>query len=451
MPKHLIVVGLGFGDEGKGSMVDYLARQVDRPLIVRFNGGSQAAHNVVLPDKTHHTFSQFGSGTLAGAPTLLSQFSIVNPINIVDEALHLASIGVPDPMDRLYIHEDALVITPYHIMANRMREDARGDGRHGSCGMGIGETVESAMRFPESAVRMRDLEGVLLGDSTRLAEKLAFWRKVKALEMEEIGVDLRGTIFDDPKDQFLQRTVMNLMVKRPYHIVKSEWLQDQLHIHDVIFEGAQGVLLDERIGFHPHTTWSKTTPQNAKLLLGGRDAYTLGVTRTYTTRHGAGPFPTDMGSLGERMFPEKHNGTGEYQGSFRRGGFDALAFEYGIRSMRSQGHTLDGIAVTHLGRVPYDVPVCTRYERDEDYENDLYQKRTKRLSIGDIPTFDDLRYSEACIEAQEMATTTVTGVKPIYEILPKTSDLVSVIEEYSRSRVVIESWGPTHEDKKDFR
>src|SRR5262245_62300875 len=114
-----LVAGLGYGDEGKGSIVDFLARQ-PRPgtragLVVRFNGGAQAAHNVVTEDGRHHTFAQFGSGTFTpGVRTHLSQHVLVDPLALVTEAEHLASLGVPDALDRLTVDREALVTTPYH-------------------------------------------------------------------------------------------------------------------------------------------------------------------------------------------------------------------------------------------------------------------------------------------------------------------------------------------------
>lgn len=113
----------------------------------------------------------------------------------------------------------------------------------------------------------------------------------------------------------------------------------------LVFEGAQGVLLDEWRGFHPHTTWSTVEPSNARAMIDelGRDSYVLGVTRTYMTRHGAGPFPTEDPELA-KVLPELHNGTGEYQGGFRTGHFDELLLHYAIEV--SGG--VDGLALTYL-------------------------------------------------------------------------------------------------------
>jgi adenylosuccinate synthase len=123
--KSVVCCGLSFGDEAKGSIVDYLCRKATNPTVVRFNGGHQAAHNVVLPDGTHHTFSQFGSGTLAGARTHLSRFMLVEPLAMEREAEHLRQIGVADPYSLLTVDEECVVVTPFHRAANRIREAAR--------------------------------------------------------------------------------------------------------------------------------------------------------------------------------------------------------------------------------------------------------------------------------------------------------------------------------------
>jgi adenylosuccinate synthase len=141
-----ILVDLTFGDAGKGSLVDYLVRRDNAHTVIRFNGGAQAAHNVVLPDGRHHTFSQFGSGTFVpGVRTHLSRFMLFDPLALAAEERHLRSVGVTDAFDRLTLDRRALVVTPFQRAANRLREVARGDARHGSCGMGIGETMSDVL------------------------------------------------------------------------------------------------------------------------------------------------------------------------------------------------------------------------------------------------------------------------------------------------------------------
>ncbi|MEU3647677.1 adenylosuccinate synthetase [Lentzea sp. NPDC034063] len=339
MNDHVIVVGLGFGDEGKGATVDALCADGSVSAVVRFNGGAQAAHNVVV-DGRHHTFSQFGSGTLAGVPTWLSRHVLVEPIALATESRELEALGVADPLSLMSIDAQALLTTPFHVAANRARENARGEDRHGSCGKGIGETVWYGLL--EGATRGVVVEGQevigepgqapTVGDCLNpgtLRHKLStLARFYEPLIGDGISVDEL------------------VMLYRSFADAVRITTDDFGRLADagrLVFEGAQGVLLDETHGFHPHTTWSTTTPRNAKALLGGRKARVIGVTRTYQTRHGAGPLPTEDQAVLDR-FPEAHNGTGEFQGAWRAGHLDANLLRYSVDCCGG----IDGLAVTHL-------------------------------------------------------------------------------------------------------
>src|SRR5688572_10036886 len=133
--RTFLVVGLGFGDEGKGTIIDYLARRYRAHTVIRFNGGPQAAHHVVTADGRAHCFSQFGSATLIdGVCTYLSRFMLLDPLALINENYHLKQLGITDGLKRLTIDKDSLIVTPFHKLINRMQEIARGDKRHGSCG-----------------------------------------------------------------------------------------------------------------------------------------------------------------------------------------------------------------------------------------------------------------------------------------------------------------------------
>jgi adenylosuccinate synthase len=330
-PEHVIVVDLGYGDAGKGTVVDWLcSREGNRPVrtVVRFNGGAQAAHNVVTPDGRHHTFAQFGSGSFTpGVTTHLSQFMLVDPLALAAEAAHLAAVGVPDALDRLTVDRDALLTTPYHRAANQARERARGAGRHGSCGMGIGETVRYTLTDPARAPRAGDCQSPRV-----LARKLGVLRDRLA---DELGPLDAPSVLDvcDAYLAFAGRV----------RLTGPEYLDRLLHAGPVVFEGAQGVLLDEWHGFHPYTTWSTTTFANAQTLLAqaGVTGVRLGVIRCYLTRHGNGPLVTEDPTL---ELPEPHNGPGEWQGPFRVGHFDAVALRYAIEVAGG----VDALALTHL-------------------------------------------------------------------------------------------------------
>jgi adenylosuccinate synthase len=337
---HVVVVGLGFGDEGKGAVVDALCADLPTEAVVRFNGGAQAAHNVVA-DGRHHTFSQFGSGTLAGVPTHLSRFVLVEPFALAEEARRLTAAGVADPLRLVSVAGSALLTTPFHIHANRAREDARGDRRHGSCGKGIGETVWYSLLG--GAARGDRVEGQRVLGTPGAPPRVADCARPDVLRRKLDALARFYAPLARPR-----HTVAELVaVYRDFADAVRVTDDDEVHrLADrgrLVLEGAQGVLLDQHHGFHPHTTWSNTTPVNARELLGGRAHTVVGVTRTYHTRHGAGPLPTEDPALLDR-YPERHNGTGDYQGAWRVGHLDAALLDRAIAVCGG----VDALAVTHL-------------------------------------------------------------------------------------------------------
>ena len=340
--EHVIVVGLGFGDEGKGAVVDALCADGPVSAVVRFNGGAQAAHNVVA-DGRHHTFSQFGSGTLAGVPTWLSRHVLVEPIALATESRELEAIGVADPLSLVSIDAGALLTTPFHVAANRAREIARGADRHGSCGKGIGETVWYGLLGDRGAVRGEVVEEQrVLGDPGP-APRVGDCLDPRALrrELDQLARFYEPLTGDVGRvDELVE---LYTSFADAVRITTGDEAGRLADAGRLVFEGAQGVLLDETYGFHPHTTWSTVTPRNARELLDGRPARVIGVTRTYQTRHGAGPLPTEDPAVLER-FPEAHNGTGEFQGAWRAGHLDADLLRYSVRCCGG----IDGLAVTHL-------------------------------------------------------------------------------------------------------
>ncbi|MDX8054732.1 adenylosuccinate synthetase [Lentzea sp. BCCO 10_0798] len=365
MNDHVVVVGLGFGDEGKGAVVDALCADGPVSTVVRFNGGAQAAHNVIA-DGRHHTFSQFGSGTLAGVPTWLSRYVLVEPIALATESRELEALGVANPLSLMSIDAEALLTTPFHVAANWARERARGGDRHGSCGKGIGETAWYGLLAGASEGDVVEGQRVLgepgpaptVGDCLNPA--------VLRGRLDALARFYEPLIGDGPDVDEL--VGLYAAFADAVRITTGDEAGRLADTGRLVFEGAQGVLLDETYGFHPHTTWSTTTPRNAKALLNGRRARVLGVTRTYQTRHGAGPLPTEDQAVLER-FPEAHNGTGEFQGAWRAGHLDANLLRYAVHCCGG----IDGLAVTHLdagglkvatGEVLEDLPDPVSYLED---------------------------------------------------------------------------------------
>jgi adenylosuccinate synthase len=445
-----IVVDLGFGDAGKGTIVDALARRCSTPpLVVRFNGGAQAGHNVHTSDGRHHTFSQFGAGMFVpGSRTLLSKFMILHPTGLLEESFHLESLGVSEPLQRLLVDRRALVVSPYQQAANRIREFARGKDRHGTCGLGIGETVGDSLDHPDFRIRVGDLREV-----EPLRYKLHSLRKLKLEQMEPLFEKVEGISEVKYDVQFLrseyidQTVLYYLDAGSKLRIIEEDEVEFQIReSENVIFEGAQGVLLDEWRGFHPHTTWSTTTTENALRLIAaaGRKGPVreIGVVRAYATRHGQGPFPTEDASLTAQLRETTNSDIG-WQGEFRVGWFDALLTDYAIGLCPgSTGPGLTELAVTCLDRVR-DFPrvkMCVGYESGDE---GLFELDVRGLVVGIRKGPErDLQYQERLGEA-------LRSMKPRW--IESTPDqLLRTIYALFGVPVTIGSYGPTAEDKRWF-
>lgn len=327
--KSYAVIGLGFGDEGKGATVDWLCRETGIDTIVRFSGGCQAGHNVVTPEGLHHTFSQFGSGTFTGARTVHTGGMMVEPYSLMREAAALEAKGVKDPLSLVDFDLECLVTTPYHWIMNRLREDARSPGeKHGSCGRGIGETRKMQVEH-RLYLQIKDLH---LYTAKLLATKLNLIRDLCLKEFPDAEVPDVQEVCENYKD-FISRV----------NVVKCD--RFDLLSQGVILEGSQGILLDEKWGFAPHNTWSDLTLQR----WGARWdnlITTIGVTRSYLTRHGAGPFPTEAKVPFD--LPEPHNVTGKYQGHWRTGYLDVGLLDYALSKLPFGTK----LAITHVDVEP---------------------------------------------------------------------------------------------------
>jgi adenylosuccinate synthase len=416
---HVIVVDLGYGDAGKGGIVDWLCSRPaalgagGRPVhaVVRFNGGAQAAHHVISPGGRAHAFAQFGSGTFrAGVRTYLSRFMLVDPLAMTAEAAHLTELGVPGPYELVTVDRDALLTTPYHQAANRAREAARGAGRHGSCGMGIGETASYALLHGADAPRAGDCAA-----PRTLNRKLSLLRDRLAADA---GFPRRATPPPAAVAAAYRAWAGRVTLADEGHLARL------LRTGPVVFEGAQGVLLDEWRGFHPYTTWSTTTFANARTLLAtaGESALRLGVIRCYMTRHGPGPFVTEDPTLD---LPEPHNRGGRWQGPFRTGHLDAVALRYATEVCGG----VDAVALTHLDsarRRVGELRVCRAYLAGG--------QRVTRIAPGPDR---DLAY-------QERLTGILLAARPVYDEAdrPAAGDWPDAVAEIAGAPVLVHSDGP---------
>jgi adenylosuccinate synthase len=354
MRRAIVTIGLGFGDEGKGATVDYLTRRYDADLVIRYSGGSQAGHNVELPDGRRHTFAQFGAGTLAGARTYLGHAMVIDPPALLREARHLGALGVSEPARQATIHPQCLVATCWHRTMNRLRELSRGADRHGSCGQGIGEARRYWLAHGQDAIFAADLR-----TPDVLCTKLELLRQRSLLDMQDLlpripsdrlaDFDLWRMDNEAEMDELGEAAASGVTISAAVP-----------NFHTAVFEGAQGVLLDEYRGFHPYTTWSTVTLHHAWELVSRMDVdavSVLGITRAYTTRHGAGPLPTYSAELTARLL-DPGNPHNAWQGSLRCGWLDLPLLRYAAACVGP----LDGLVVNHLDQVTdTDYFICEAY------------------------------------------------------------------------------------------
>jgi len=453
-----IVTDLGFGDAGKGTTVDFLARQTTNAIVVRFNGGAQAAHNVHTSDGQHHTFSQFGSGTLKpGTRTYLSRFVLFDPYALWMESKALQALGITNPLSLVTVDEAALTVTPFQKAANRLREVLRGSGRHGSVGMGIGETMADMITFPNQAVYAADLR-----DERTLRAKLEKQQALKYAEFEaslpllsnnqHLTEELR-LITDPQAPSLVAKTMVTLMQSCTLGSLST--LRRLAASHPLIFEGAQGILIDEWHGFHPYTTWSTTTNDNANTLLrelaypGPVTRY--GVVRAYSTRHGPGPFPSESPALTTAL-PDSHNHFGVWQREFRVGWLDFPLTRYAIAVSAGT----DSLVLTHLDRFAHlaEKKVVTHYR---------LPARELSLRAGSAVVLDETvrepgfvfisslrpKLNLEDLSYQELLGDIITKATPVYQSVSHTGEAYA---EYVGTMldlpVTITSYGKTAAEKR---
>lgn len=333
-----IVVGLGFGDEGKGITTDYLASKSKHGIaVVRFSGGQQAGHTVVIGDK-RHTYSTFGSGTGRGAVTYLSEYCTFYPPNALNEYKQLIDKGF---QPSLSLHPLARLTTPWDVAWGRLRERIY---NHGSCGIGVGATMTRTEQSPYK------LSAVDLKEERILYQKLraigSYYRdKIKDFKLEEemsnyytlTGEAEFERFWDSLAHPFWKEVAKNCVVG----------YENLMMYSNLIFEGSQGILLDMEHGIFPNVTYAHTTSKNALAIcnrLGIAQVDHYYVTRCYLTRHGKGWLPALISPIELINNENEHNVHNEWQGEFRVRELDYDLLKYAI----DVDHIYSGIAEKHL-------------------------------------------------------------------------------------------------------
>ncbi len=356
----LVVIGAQWGDEGKGKLVDYLTRAAD--LVVRFQGGNNAGHTLVVEGKKTK-LHLVPSGILReNTICAIGAGCVVDPVVLKQEIDQLRDAGLSITPGRLFIDRDAHLILPYHTLVDHAREFSRGDNKIGTTGRGIGPCYED--RATRCGVRMADLAQL-----ERLYEELAPVVEQKNIYAREVlGFDQQVS-FEEVKET-LQRAATELL---PFMGNVSLLVHTAMNqAKRVVFEGAQGTLLDQVHGTVPFVTSSNTLSGavTTGVGIGPRMVeYTLGVAKAYCTRVGEGPFPTEIIGETAEFLREKGAEFGTTTGRPRRcGWFDAVAMK---RAVRLNG--INSLAITKLDVLSgvEKIRVCINYLLDGQEIDDV--------------------------------------------------------------------------------
>jgi adenylosuccinate synthase len=400
--KSVVVVGSQWGDEGKGKVVDWLSERAD--VIVRFQGGHNAGHTLVI-DGVTYKLSLLPSGVVRkGKTSIIGNGVVIDPWALLSEIDKVQKQGVEVTPDTLKIAENACLILPIHQKLDAASETLRGTNKIGTTGRGIGPAYED--KVGRRAIRVCDLADPATL-KTKLADMLAHHNPILAASGSElVALD---TLFNDLCE----------VAKRILPHATPVWrLLDQFRREGkrILFEGAQGIMLDVDYGTYPFVTSSNTLSAAASLGSGsgmGTIGYVLGITKAYTTRVGSGPFPSELtDATGEKIGARGHE-FGTVTGRKRRcGWFDAVLVKQAVTV-----GGITGIALTKLDVLDgfETLNICTGYTIDgKNYD---YLPASTELQARAKPVYETIEgWSESTRGARSWAQLPATAIKYIRRI-----------------------------------
>ena len=418
---NVVVVGSQWGDEGKGKIVDWLSEQAD--IVVRFQGGHNAGHTLVI-DGVTYKLSLLPSGVVRrGKLSVIGNGVVIDPHALIEEIDRLRGQGIDVTPENLRVAENATLILPLHQELDAIRESGNVLTRVGTTRRGIGPAYED--KVGRRAIRVMDL-----------AEPLALGRKIERLLTHHNA--LRRGMGLAPVAADTVRVQLESVAARVLPYMDSVWsLLDRKRREGkrILFEGAQGALLDIDHGTYPFVTSSNTVAAQAATGSGlgpGAIDYVLGICKAYTTRVGEGPFPTEQRNEVGRLIGDRGREFGTVTGRPRRcGWFDAVLVR---QTVRSSG--IDGLALTKLDILDglTDIKVCVAYRLD-GREID-YLPASERAQAEVEPVYETF-------EGWQAAT---AGARSWAELPAQAIKYVRHIEELVGCPVALLSTSPKRED-----
>jgi adenylosuccinate synthase len=418
---NVVVVGAQWGDEGKGKIVDWLSERAD--VVVRFQGGHNAGHTLVIGN-VEYKLSLLPSGVVRpGKLSIIGNGVVVDPWALMHEIDAIRAKGVDVSPQNLKLADNAALILPSHGALDRAREERLSDSKIGTTGRGIGPAYED--KVGRRAIRVCDL-----------ADPRALEQRVDQLLLHHNAL-LRG--LDKPEiDRGELITKLHEIAPRILPYADPVWrLLDEARRSGrrILFEGAQGAMLDVDHGTYPYVTSSNTLAGQAAAGSGiapGAIGFVLGITKAYTTRVGSGPFPTELtGAIGYKL-GERGREFGVVTGRKRRcGWFDAVAVRQAVRT-----GGIDGIALTKLDVLDGfdEVRFCTAYRRGRETYDHVPAGMTAQAELE--PVYESAEgWGESTRGARSWADLPATAIKYIRRL-----------EELIGTPVALLSTSPERED-----
>ena len=419
--KNIVVVGSQWGDEGKGKIVDWLSEQAD--VVIRFQGGHNAGHTLVI-DGVTYKLRLLPSGIVRkNKISIIGNGVVVDPWALLDEIKEIESKGIKVNIENFIISESANLILPFHREMDEIREDSAGKGKIGTTRRGIGPAYED--KVGRRSIRVMDLRSEK-NLNKRLEDVLIHHNAIRK------GLGKKIFEKDKLKKELLKIAPEILKFSQPVWLKIDQFNRQKKKI---LFEGAQGILLDVDHGTYPFVTSSNTVASSAATGTGcGLNTinYVLGITKAYTTRVGEGPFPTELKDKTGELLGIRGKEFGTVTSRKRRcGWFDGVLVR---QSIKISG--IDGIALTKLDVLDEldEIKICVQY--------DLNGKKVDYLPAA---VEDQLRIKPIYKTFPGWKKTT-NGIKNIDELPENAKKYIYAIEDFIGTKISSISTSPERED-----
>ena len=419
--KNIVVVGSQWGDEGKGKIVDWLSEQAD--VVIRFQGGHNAGHTLVIDGKIYKLRLLPSGIVRKGKISVIGNGVVIDPWALIDEIQEIKDKGVDINVDNLIISESANLILPFHKEMDEIREDAAGKSKIGTTRRGIGPAYED--KVGRRSIRIMDLRS-----EKNLDQRL----DLVLLHHNALRKGLGKKIFEKEKlkEELMKIAPEILKFSQPVWMKIDHFKRQKKKI---LFEGAQGILLDVDHGTYPFVTSSNTVASSAATGSGcGPDTinYVLGITKAYTTRVGEGPFPTELKNEVGELLGTRGKEFGTVTSRKRRcGWFDGVLVR---QTIKISG--INGIALTKLDVLDEldEINMCVNYELNGKKIDHLPASVEDQLKIKPIyKSFPGWKKS-------------TNGIKNIDDLPDEAKNYIYAVEDFIGAKISSISTSPERED-----